>query len=95
MTKARRIGAVVHAGLALGEWSTGDIERALDGAERATLDAGLLLGLVEAQVEEMLERHARHEQAELVVLRSLRKEADAGPEFLHGHVALVDHLHQR
>ena len=50
------------------ERRAGDVERALDGARRAALDAGVALGLVHAQVEEGLDAEAGDQQADLVGL---------------------------
>ena len=71
------VGAVVEPRLALRERRAGDVERPLDGARGAAGKPGAPLGLVEAQIEEMLEHDARHDQPELVLLARLREIGNA------------------
>jgi hypothetical protein len=87
------LGAVVEPGEALLLRRAGDVERALDGARRAALDAGAALLLVELDVEEGLDAEARDEQAGLVGLAELRDVGDAGPELVGRDVELLDGAH--
>ena len=84
------LAAVVEPGLGLRERRAGDVERALDGAGRAALDAGLALGLVHAQVEEGLDAEAGDQQAGLVGLAEPGDVGDAGPELVGLDVEVLD-----
>jgi hypothetical protein len=65
-----------------------------DGARGAASEPGAPLGLVEAQIEKMLEHDAWYDQSELVLLARLSEIGDASPELVHRDVELVNGNHQ-
>ena len=87
------VGAIIEPCFALRQRRAGDVQRPLDGARGAAGEPGATLGLVEAQIEEMFEHDARHDQSELVLLARLREIGNAGPELIHRDVEIVDSLH--
>src|SRR6202048_46475 len=86
--------AVVEPCFSLRERRSRDVERTLDGARRAALDAGLALRLIGAKVEEGLEAEAGHQQADLVRLPELGQVTHRGPELVRLDIELLDRLEQ-
>jgi hypothetical protein len=87
------VRAVVETRLALHQRRTGDIERTFDSAGRAAAETGAALGFVETEIKEVLERGARHHQAQLIRLGCLANIGDRAPELVHGYVEIVDGDH--
>ncbi|MNT38196.1 hypothetical protein D3C72_1743800 [compost metagenome] len=88
------IGAIVQAGLALGDRGAGHVKRSFDGARRAARDAGARFGLVHAQVEEVIKAKPGRDQAEFAGAACLGQVVEPGPELFGLDVEVVDHVEQ-
>ena len=86
------IAAVVQPRLGLEERRAGHVKRTFDRTRGALGDALGLVLEIGADIEEMLEAQARRPQAEL--RRATGNEVERMPEFVVGHVELVDRLEQ-
>jgi hypothetical protein len=88
------LAAVVEPCFPLRERCARDVERTLDGARGAALDARLALRRVRAKVEKGFEAEAGHQQADLVPLAELGQVTHRRPELVRLDVELLDRLEQ-
>src|SRR6266404_2633522 len=71
------ITAVIQSCFMFRDRSTGDIERAFDGAGCAAVETSAALGFIKAQIEEMLGGNAWNQQTQLISLpRSAKNRSD-------------------